>query len=240
MQLAGEARPSGSLSLTVTRGNGRVEHLGSNTPTPWPTTLKLADILTQGFPQPGLPTEVNQWRRANRRNLARRLRKVLLARTLRLPSFYGALYLEVRRDNGERVSYGLASVGVVTTAGVGFVTDAFQNLVELESMNFHGFGLGVAAEAVGDTALGTELTTQYATDNVRPTGTQSEPSANVYRTVGTLDPDAAVAITEHGILSQAAVAGGVLLDRSVFAAINLAASGDTLAATYDYTTTAGS
>jgi hypothetical protein len=241
MQLAGSNRPTGILNLTVTRGNGRVEHLGENRPTPWPTTLRLADILTHGFVQSGLPAEVNTWRRANRKHLSRRLKKVLLARTLKLPSFYGALYLEVKRGNGERVNYGLASVGVVTTAGVGFITDAFQNLVELEAMNFHGFGTGGAAEAVGNTALTTELTTQYVTDNVRPTGTQSEPSANVYRTSGILDPDVDVTITEHGIFSQAATGGGVLLDRSLFAGVPLVgANGDTLTAVYDFTSVSGS
>ena len=58
--------------------------------------------------------------------------------------------------------------------------------------------------------------------------------------MASLDPDAAVAISEHGIMSQAATGGGVLLDRSKFTAINLAASGDILQATYDFTITAGS
>jgi hypothetical protein len=47
-----------------------------------------------------------------------------------------------------------------------------------------------------------------------------------------------VAITEHGIFSQAAVGGGVLLDRSLFSAINLV-SGDGLQTQYDLTFTSG-
>lgn len=54
----------------------------------------------------------------------------------------------------------------------------------------------------------------------------------------TLTPSAPVAITEHGIFSQAATGGGVLLDRSVFSVVNLA-SGDSLQATYDLTFAAG-
>jgi hypothetical protein len=44
--------------------------------------------------------------------------------------------------------------------------------------------------------------------------------------------------TEHGILSQAATGGGVLLDRSVFVAINLG-NGDGPQTTYRLTVTAG-
>lgn len=62
----------------------------------------------------------------------------------------------------------------------------------------------------------------------------------MYETVATLDPDSAVAITEHAIMSQAATGGGTCLDRSVFSVVNVAASGDTLQATYDLTIAAGS
>jgi hypothetical protein len=243
MQTQGEARPSGVLGLTVHRGNGRVEQFPGALPEPsqWPTTLKLEDILEHGYPQKTCSPEVNVWRKANRRNLHRRLKKVQLAKLFKLPTVYGALFLEKTDGRtGERIPYGLASVAVVTTAGVNFIVDAFQNIVELEIMNFHGFGTGGAAEAVGNTALTTELTTQYATDNVRPTGTQSEAAANIYQTVGTLDPDADVAITEHGIFSVATSGSGVLLDRSLFSVINLVgATGDSLAATYQFTVTSG-
>jgi len=133
---------------------------------------------------------------------------------------------------GEVTVYGTLSTRVVTTAGVGYIVDAFQNLVELENMKYHGFGTGTTAEASGDTALVTEESTQYASDN----------GANVYRTVGTYSPDSGGtrAITEHGIFSQAATGGGVLLDRSVFSAVNLVAGSDSLQVTYDLTLTAGS
>ena len=106
----------------------------------------------------------------------------------------------------------------------------------------HGIGTGVAAEAVGDTALATELTTEYNPDNVRDTGTQGENGANVYQTVGVNTLDSGTpAITEHGVLTQAATGGGTLLDRSVFSAINLdGGAGDGLQSTYEITFTAGS
>lgn len=58
--------------------------------------------------------------------------------------------------------------------------------------------------------------------------------------MGTLDPDGDVAITEHGIFSQAATGGGTMLDRSLFSVVNLTGStGDGLQAAYDFTITSG-
>lgn len=139
--------------------------------------------------------------------------------------------------------YGTLSTRVVTTAGVNFIVDGFQNLVEIENLKYHGFGTGTNAEASGNTALQTEETTQYAADNTRPTGTTTEgASANIYRTVATYSPDSGGtrAITEHGIFDQASNAGGTLLDRSVFSAVNLVAASDSLQVTYELTLTAGS
>ena len=185
-----------------------------------------------------------------------RIDKILKATELGAPHFYGSLGLTVLRGARfdlelfekydirevigyeEALLYGLASAAVVTDAGVGHLVDAYTNAVEAETMNFHGIGTGTRTEDVTETALETELTTQYNPDNTRATGTQSQPSANIYRTVGTNAVDATVAITEHMILSQAAVGGGVGLDRSLFAAINLT-SGDSLQSTYSLTVNSG-
>jgi len=242
MHATGEARPSGALALRVFRGDGRVEDVDVARPTPryWPSAIRFREIGEHGLPQHGLPEEINRWRRRNLPNLARGLRTLAGARLVGSVHVYGALWLEVIRGDGTRLPYGLASLRVVTDAGVAFLVDALQNLVEPENMKFHGYGTGGTAEAATQTALVTELTTQYATDNTRPTGSQTENGANVYRTVGTLDPDADVAITEHGIFSQAATGGGTMLDRSLFSVINLSgAGGDTLQSTYDFTITSG-
>lgn len=133
--------------------------------------------------------------------------------------------------------YGMVGNKVVTTVGVGFIVDAFQNSVELENMKYHGLGTGSTAEAVGDSALVTELTTEY-TGNVRATGTTTEASATVYETVATntLDGTPGAALREHGVFS--ASSSGVLLDRTVYSAITLS-SGDGLQSTYDLTCSAG-
>lgn len=201
-------------------------------------------FVTHGLPRPGLPREVLAWRLRMLPRLAWQAAKVAVAcmvgRACGTPVMYGRLALRLTRADGRVLDLGIASYRVVTTAGVNFLVDAFQGTVEPEIMKYHAFGTGNTAEAVGDTALVTELTTQYATDNTRPTGTQTENGANVYETVATLDPDSAVAITEHAIMSQAATGGGTCLDRSVFSVVNVAASGDTLQATYDLTIAAGS
>jgi hypothetical protein len=148
-----------------------------------------------------------------------------------------SLALKVIRVNGITEDYGIVGRKVVTDVGVGYIVDAFQNSVELENMKFHGLGTGSTAENQTDTALVTELTTEY-TGNVRATGTTTEgASANIYRTVATntLDGTPGAALREHGIFS--ASTAGVLLDRTVFAAITLS-SGDSLQSTYELTLSA--
>jgi hypothetical protein len=152
----------------------------------------------------------------------------------------GNLWLAHVDLQGRQQDLGLASCRVVTTAGVNYIVDAFQNLTELENLKYHGVGTGAAAEAVGNTALTTELTTQYSVASTRPTGTTGEQAgnANVYETVATITVSAGVALTEHGIFSQAAVAGGTMLDRTTFAAVNLLTA-ESLQATYQFTVVAG-
>jgi hypothetical protein len=202
--------------------------------------LTVKEILQYGAPNRECSEEVNRWRRHNTANLFRGVRRVLAARALNLPTLYGQLYIRVHRaKTGLWVPYGLASMRVVTSAGVNFIVDGFQNLVELENMKFHGIGTGSTAEASGDTALVTELTTQYNPDSTRATGTTTEgASANIYRTVGTNAVDATVNLREHGVFTQAATGDGTLLDRSLFAGINLD-SGDSIETTYELTVVAG-
>lgn len=135
----------------------------------------------------------------------------------------------IRKSDGTLIPLGVISRRVITDAGVGYIVDAFQNLVELESMNYHGSGTGVAAEAVGNTALGTETGTRVA-------GTQTETAANILKTTALISYSSTLAITEHGIFS--ASSAGVLLDRSVFTAINVI-NGDSITFAYSLTLTSG-
>lgn len=216
------------LGLVIRRKNNRIE-----LPSLW-ETVKL------GVPHRDVAKEVFRWRLRNLPHLWRGLHKVMLADLLGIPTFYGLLHLDVLRANGLRLQYGVASFRVVTTAGVGYIVDAFQNTVELEDMKYHGIGTGNTAEASSDTDLDTELTTQYSTNSTRATGSLTEgASANIFRSVGTNSVDDTVAIVEHGLFNNATVGQGVLLDRTVFSAINLG-SGDSLQSTFEHTQTAGS
>lgn len=242
---SGSAEPSGELSLRVIRAadtreiRERFDRITAMSQYP-AKELTLAEVAHFGLPRAGLDDRVNAWRSANFRHLVRGARRAVMARALRLSNFYGSLYLTHIRYDGEVVELGLASMRVVTTAGVNFLVDALQNIVEPEILKFHGIGTGTNSEASGDTALQTESTTALNPDSTRATGSLTEgASANIFRTVGTNTVDASVACTEHGILSQAATGGGTLLDRSVFSVVNLA-SGDSLQSTYDFTITAGS
>lgn len=157
-----------------------------------------------------------------------------------VPVIFSCLRARVRKADGTWIDYGILSTRVVTTAGVNFLVDAFQNTKELENLKYHGVGTGTNAEAAADTALQTESTTILNPDSTRATGSTGEGAfANVYRTVGTPTFDGAGAITEHGILDQAATGGGTIWDRSVFSAINVI-SGDSIQFTYDCTFAAGS
>jgi hypothetical protein len=215
----GQVAPSGAVAMAVERD--------------------LGDLNARQAPS--LWWRVNNFFRHRLRELPALAVYRLLGRVFGLVWLESALRLELHRADGTIVDYGIVSRRVVTDVGVQFIVDAFQNLTELENMKYHGFGTGGAAEAAGNTALTTELTTQYVADNTRPTGTTTEGgTGNVYRTVATLSPDSGgtLAITEHGVFSAASA--GVLLDRSLFAAVNVVAASDSLAATYDLTLNSGS
>lgn len=223
----GKTDLSGTLTLGVERA-------------PAMRPLKLREMLKAALPHPGLPPEVFAWRMKNARFYLRSLPRVAMAKLLKLPVHYGSLYLTVVKADGTRIPLGLVGHKVVTTVGVTKIVDFLRanDVTTGQNFKFHGIGTGSGAEAIGDTALGTELTTEYNPDSTRPTGSQTNNGANVYRTVGTITVDATpgAAIREHGIFS--ASSAGSLLDRTVFAAITLS-SGDSIAATYDLTVAAG-
>ena len=99
-------------------------------------------------------------------------------------------------------------------------------LGNFNDFKFHDSGVGTTAENAGDTAIET-------TDaESRDTGTQVNVGSGVYRSVGTIAYSSTKAITEHGLFDE--VTAGGLLDRTVFAAINVV-SGDSIQFTYSLT-----
>lgn len=141
----------------------------------------------------------------------------------------------LRADPRAEACYdGTVAPNLITNSGEAFLVDAWQGTTELEVMKYHGCGTGATAAAETDTALGTESTTVITPDSTRATGSLTEASASVFRTVGTVSFDGSAAITEWGLFSQAATGGGTLWSRVVFSAISVAAS-DSVAFTYDLT-----
>ena len=116
-----------------------------------------------------------------------------------------------------------------TTAARDAIIDAFDLDVgyTLSNFRYHDCGTGVNAEANTDTVLQTAVT------EARVEGTHDQPTSDVYRTVATITFANPYAVTEHGIFSQAAKPGGVLLDRTVHGAINVA-SGDSIQYTFTF------
>ena len=190
--------------------------------------------------RPGMFASVlMQWQRENAENFQRSIEQVRRFERGTVP--LGVLWGAVLRPDGKVMDLGLMSCRVVTDAGVGFLIDSLQGLVEPELMRYHGLGTSSAAENVNQTALTTELTTQYTPANTRATGSQGEKAGDpkTYETVATNTMAAGATITEHGIFSQAATGGGVLMDRSVFTGVPLSTS-ESLATTYQYTLPSGS
>lgn len=239
MQLRAPLRPTGETKLLVMRGNNP---FGSR------QAHHLWNVIKFGLPRPGLEKEVNAWRWRNLPNLFRGLPAIwFFALLQRLPFsaplfMYGASFYRVKR-NGAWVELGLASCRVITTAGVNSLATRFANTspANIANFKFHAFGTGTTAEAIGDTALVTEFTTEYNPNSTRPTGSQSS-STNTYTTVATFTPDSGgvLAVTEHGLMDQAATGGGVLWDRTKFSPVNLdSANADSLQVTHITTFTAG-
>lgn len=237
-----ELEMGGSVALRVIRAVDPLP-VPVNVAPEWPITIddRLrfdTSVLSFARPQRNLPESTNEWRLRNARNIWRGARRILPAKALGIPTMFGALFVAKVRDGEVIEALGLASLRVITDAGVAALADAFGNTFEAELFNFHGMGTGGTAEAASQTTLVTELTTEYNPNSTRATGTQTTPT-NVYQTVGTNTIDSGTpAITEHGIFSQAATGGGTMWDRSLFSAINLV-SGDGIAFTYQLTLTSG-
>lgn len=154
-----------------------------------------------------------------------------IARRFGLAVMFGKLEAVLRKADGSVIRYGVLDYRVVTTAFVSFVVDQLQTESSLfGDFKYHDAGVGTTAAANGDTTIET-------TDGEsRATGTQTEASATVYQSVGTVSYTTTKAVTEHGLFNDATT--GTLMDRTVFSAINVV-SGDSIQFTYSLTVAAG-
>lgn len=150
-----------------------------------------------------------------------------------------------------REDHGVVSRKLVTAHGVKWIVNCMAGtaLYTVTNMKFHAIGTGTTAESATDTALVTELTTEYNPNSTRATGTTvAGVSGNnaTYQSVGTNTLDSGTpAVTEHMLETSATTAAETEgsnqgLDRSVFSAINLVgANGDGLQSTYTLTINSG-
>ena len=117
---------------------------------------------------------------------------------------------------------------VVTTVGKEFIASFLKSAAAAASTftaKYLAIGTDSTAEAVGNTALGTEL--------ARTTGTVSYTSGGIYNVVATFASGSGTgAIVEYGLFSSST--GGTLLSRDVESVINKSAN-DTLTVTYTLT-----
>jgi hypothetical protein len=156
--------------------------------------------------------------------------KVAVARWIGVPSFVTELRGVLTRADGSQVDLGVLSRKIVTTAGVNYLAATFTATGSTPVINWHDSGTGATAAAIGDTAL------QTAIGNTRIAGTQTNPSANLYRSVATLAYTAGAAVTEWGLFT--AVTAATLFDHFVFSAVNVI-NGDSITFTFTLTLTAG-
>jgi hypothetical protein len=149
-----------------------------------------------------------------------------------IPTLTSELSIRLFKANSDVIDYGIVEYRVVTTAWVNFIVDNLQaDTTEFGDLKFHDSGVGTTAADVSDTDIET-------TDGEsRATGSQIEgASANIYRSVGTIAYTTTKAITEHVLATQAT--GGTIIDRHVFAAVNVE-NGDSIQFAYEWTANSG-
>lgn len=218
MTFSGTCAPSGELSLQVIRAKDKKKRA--------PLAWRISNTLRWGY--------IKGW-------LAKHL-IVPFANLWGIMCAIGELSIVVIKADGTVIDYGVVSYRVVTSAGVNYLVDDFDLATggaDVSLFKYHGIGTTNTAESSGDTALAAESTTALNPDNTRATGTSTQPSANIYQSVGTLTADGAIAAVEHGLFTTSGTGTGTLWDRSIFTVINLA-SADSLQTTYAVTFTAGS
>lgn len=155
----------------------------------------------------------------------------LFSKLTGIPTITSELRAVKIEASGKHTDYGVVSRRVITTAFVNFVVDQLQTETSVfGDFKYHDSGVGTTAENVANTAMET-------TDGEsRATGTQTETSANVYASVGTITYTTTKAITEHGLFNDSTA--GTLMDRSVFTAINVVNT-DAIQFTYSLTISSG-
>jgi hypothetical protein len=148
-----------------------------------------------------------------------------------LPVPIGRLYIQHKDANGQWTDYGCVSARQVTNSWCsGVASQLVTETSVFGDWKYHESGTATAAEAATDTTL------SATTAGTRTAGDQATATTLSYRSICTVAYTGTAAITEHGLFN--ATAAGTLMDRSMFAAINVVNT-DSVAFTYTITLTAG-
>jgi len=150
----------------------------------------------------------------------------------RVMAFIGTTRAVLFPKDGEPVDYGILAHRVVTDDFAALLVDHLHGGATLGGNTFiyHAAGTDNTAENAADTDLGAEV--------ARVAGTSTEASAKVYKTVGTINFTGSYSIVEHGVFNGDTTAARILMDRSVFSAINVE-NGDSIQFTYQLTVNSG-
>ena len=177
--------------------------------------------------------------------LLRRISDVVVTQSQLAVKVMRAIDSPLRLGNNFVEDYGIVANRVITTTGVEILADVFQSSGSTLSFKWHALGLSTTAEAVGNTALGNEMTTLGYGSAARGLGTQTTGAAgpHVYETVATITIDnvssgTPMVIQEHGIFKTSGVGSTGLWDKSLTGTQTLS-TGDSLQVTYDLTISAG-
>ena len=142
---------------------------------------------------------------------------------------FGFLEAKIKRfKTGKVEDFGLVSCQKVTQAFAAYLADSMtaSGSFPIDAFDYHGHGTTNTAEANTQTELEDEV-------DSRATGTPSNPSAYVYRSVGTITFTAPNTVEEHGIFS--ASSAGTMLDRSLLSPTVTGATSDEVTYTYNLT-----
>jgi len=133
--------------------------------------------------------------------------------------------------NGPVVDYGTLSYQKVTDDFAAYLVDLLQSGgTDVTEFFYHAAGTDNTAESSGDTELGSEI--------LRSTGSLDETSAQVFKSVATMTFPSSNSVLEHGLLNADSDGPGILMDRSVYTAIELNSS-DQIEFTYELTVESG-
>lgn len=136
--------------------------------------------------------------------------------------------------NGKEIQRRVIKNKKVTNAFVYDIVDVLKGTSgKFDLYKWHDSGISTIAESATQIALGSRVSTNLIA------GTQAEGgSSNIYKSVATKTYTSTKSITEHGLFNASSTATYKLMDRTLFAAINVS-NGESIEFTFQITFSSG-